>query len=117
MKKRSWITLAVIVAVIILAIFLINASKDGVSKKTTMCIANNSEFYTQLGCHACEIQKDMFGKNSQYLTIVDCWFEKEKCFQEIAEAGRFHTPTWVINGEKYIGVQSIEKLKNLTSCN
>ena len=110
MRKRSWITIAVIVAVIILAIFLINATKNGISKETTMCIANSATLYTQLGCHACKIQEDMFGENSQYLDLVDCWVERDKC------SGIEYTPTWIINGEKYIGVQNLEKLKELTGC-
>jgi len=111
MKKSSLITIIVIVAIIIFAIVLIKSTSNGVSKETTMCIAASSEFYTQLGCHACEIQEEMFGKNSQYLTLIDCWTERDKC-TEIT-----HTPTWVINNQEYIGVQTIEKLKELTNCN
>ena len=110
MKKRSLITITIIVAVIILAIILINRSPNGVSKETTMCIANNSELYVQFGCHACKIQEDMFGENYQYLNSIDCWFEIERC------PGIFSTPTWIINDTKYTGVQSIETLKKLTGC-
>ena len=52
----------------------------------------------------------MFGKNRQYLNTIDCWYEREKCL------GIQSTPSWIIKGEKYIGVQSIEKLKELTGC-
>jgi len=110
MKKRSWVTITIIVAVIILAIVLINASKNGVSKETAMCIANNSILYVQFGCHACEIQEEMFGENYQYLNVIDCWFERERC------EGITFTPTWLINNEKYDEVQTIEKLKELTGC-
>jgi len=108
--KKRWITFAVIIAVIIFSIIIINRG-NGVSKQTAMCIANNSELYTQLGCHACEIQEGIFGKNYEYLNVVDCWFEIEKC------SGITHTPTWIIKGEKYVEVQSIKKLKELTGCN
>ncbi len=111
MKKRSLITITVIVAVIIFAIILINSSQNKVSKETTMCIANNSILYFQYGCHACEIQEEMFGDNFQYLNSIDCWFEIERC------PSITHTPTWVINEEKYADVLSIEKLKELTGCN
>jgi len=110
MKKRLWITIAIIIGVIILSAIILSRG-NGVSKQTAMCIANNSELYTQLGCHACQSQEEMFGKNSQYLNIIDCWFEREKCL-EIEKV-----PTWFIKGEKYTGVQSIEKLKELTGCN
>ncbi len=112
MKKRSLITITIIVAVTIFSIILINtSSSNGVSKDTAMCIADNTTLYTQLGCHACEIQEEMFGENYQYLNTIDCWFEIEKC------PGIISTPTWVINGEKYSNVQTIQKLKELTGCN
>ena len=109
MKKRLWITIAIIIGVIIFSILIISRG-NGISKQTAMCIGQNSELYVQLGCNACESQKKIFGENIQYLTIIDCWYERVKC-SEIQ-----HTPTWIINGEKYIGVQSIEELKELTGC-
>lgn len=108
--KKRWISIIVIIAVIIFAIIIIKSQGNGVSKATTLCIAQNSELYTQLGCHACKIQEELFGENKEYLNIIDCFFEREKC------SGITATPTWIINGEKYIGVQSIEKLKELTGC-
>ncbi len=110
MKKRTLITLSIILGIIILSAIILSRG-NGVSKETATCIGQNSELYVQLGCNACQSQEDMFGKNSQYLNIIDCWFEREKCL-EIT-----HVPTWIIKGEKYTGVQSIEKLKNLTGCN
>ena len=107
--KKIWITLAVIIAVIIFSIIIMSRG-NGVSKQTAICIANNSELYVQLGCNACAHQEEMFGKNSEYLNIIDCWYEREKCL-EIQ-----YVPTWIIKGEKYTGVQSIEKLKELTDC-
>lgn len=109
MKKRIFITIAIIIGVIILSTIILSRG-NGVSKETTMCIANHSQLYTQLGCHACETQEKLFGDNYQYLNMVDCWFEQEKC-PDIQ-----YTPTWIIKGETYTGVQSIEKLKDLTGC-
>ncbi len=110
MRKRSLITLAIIVAVIIISVIVLTRPPNGASKETAMCIANHGELYTQLGCNACENQKKMFGKNYQYLNVIDCFYEREKC------AMIQYTPTWIINGNQYIGVQSIETLKNLTGC-
>ena len=109
MKKNSLITLIIILGVVILAYFLI-IKNNGVSEETAKCIGQKATLYIQLGCHACKIQTDMFGENSEYLNIVDCFYEKEKCI------GIKYTPTWIINNEKYINVQSIEKLKELTKC-
>ena len=111
MKKTSLITITVIVAIIILIIILTNQPAKGVSKETAQCIADNSELYVKLGCHTCETQKKMFGNSCQYLNVIDCFFERDKCKDIII------TPTWIINGETYEEVFSIEELKELTGCN
>jgi hypothetical protein len=111
MKKKSWLTIIVIVAVIIFVITIRVRSNPNVDEELTKCIGENSKLYVQLGCHACETQEDLFGKNYKLLNIVDCFYEREKCIGEIEV-----TPTWLINNQKYRGVQSVEKLKELTGC-
>jgi hypothetical protein len=110
MKKGLIITIIIILAVIIFAIMMRSTIHNGVSQDVTKCIGQNSALYIQLGCHACETQKELFGENSEDLTIIDCFYEREKC------ADIQYTPTWIINGKKYIGVQSIEELKEITGC-
>ena len=110
MKKRTLITIAIIFGVIILSAIILSRG-NGISKETATCIGENSELYVQLGCHACATQEKLFGDNYQYLNVIDCWFEKEKC------EGIQYSPTWIINGKKYTGVKSIETLKELTGCN
>jgi len=107
--KKSWITVLIILGVIILSTIILSRG-NGVSQQTATCIGQNSELYVQLGCNACKTQEEMFGENKKYLNIIDCWFERNKC-GEIT-----HTPTWIIQGKRYEGVQSIEKLKELTGC-
>jgi hypothetical protein len=79
-------------------------------EEITKCIGENSVLYTRLGCHFCQVQEEAFGENYQYLTTIDCFYNQEEC------TGITSTPTWVIKGEKYEGVQSLEKLKELTGC-
>ena len=110
MKKSNIITILIILAVIALAIIIITRPKPNTDIELAKCIGSKSILYTQLGCSHCKIQEDMFGDNYQYLDVIDCFFEKDKC-KEISV-----TPTWLINGQKYEGVQSIEKLKELTGC-
>jgi len=112
MNKKSWITIIIILAVIILSILVLIRPHPETEKEITECIADNSILYVQLGCHACKAQEDLFGENYHYLNIVDCWFEKEECLKQEIQA----TPTWIINGEKIIGVQTLEQLKSLTGC-
>ena len=109
MKKSNLITIAVIVVVLILVAILTRGSPTGnVTKGVAQYIGDNSVLYVQKGCHACETQEEIFGENNEYLTIIDCFYEREKC------EGITHTPTWIINGEKYVGVKSIDELKELT---
>jgi len=110
MKKKSWVTLIIIIVVIILAVTILTRSHPETSKEISKCIGENSKLYTQLGCSACKTQENMFGDNYQYLNVIDCWFERDKC-GEIE-----YTPTWIIKGIKYTGAQSISTLQELTGC-
>lgn len=109
MKKAGWV-LILILAIGILGVIFIQLNKEVVSEETAKCIGENSVLYTQLGCHACKLQEDMFGDYTDYLEIIDCWYEKELCENITA------TPTWLISDKSYVGVQPIETLKNLTGC-
>ncbi len=109
--EKGWITLVVIFGILGLGgIILTLENNSSITKETTECIAENSILYIQLGCHACEAQEEMFGDNYQYLNVVDCFFEGEKC------PNIRGTPTWIIQGEEYLGIQNIETLKTLTGC-
>jgi len=112
MKKNTKliITIIVILAIVVLALLILNKPSSEVTKEFAQCLGNNSILYVQLGCHACKIQEDMFGDTYQYLTTIDCFYERDKC------SGIEFTPTWVIKEESYTGIQSIEKLKELTGC-
>lgn len=111
-NKKSLVTILVILSVMAIAIFALTKNTPEFTKEEAICIGENSELYVKLGCSACKIQEDMFGENLEYLNIIDCLYEGDKCAQEEITA----TPTWIINGEKYIGVQSISKLKEFTGC-
>lgn len=113
MKKdiKIYLSLGAIVIIIIFGIFLVKGNGSA-NEKTAKCIGENSDLYTKLGCPACEAQEKMFNENYHYLKKIDCHFEIQKCI----DAQITGTPTWVINEEKYPGVQTIEKLKELTGC-
>lgn len=117
MKKMYSIGIIVLVVLVItfMGLFVINGQLTSfsivkTSEETAKCIGKNSILYVQLGCHACEIQKEKFGDSYKYLTVIDCWNEREKC----SDIQR--TPTWIIKGEKYEGILSVEKLKELIGC-
>ena len=112
MKKSQQVTITIIVLVILLSIYLLTKSPPTTDQDIIKCIGENSVLYVQLGCHYCAIQEDVFGENLQYITLVDCFYEREKC----GEIPVTSFPTWVIDREKYEGVQSINKLQELTGC-
>lgn len=116
-KKKDWITWIVILAVVIIAGVIIyfqikNNSNNSVSANLAECIGTNSQLYVQLGCSHCETQENYFRGTLQYLNVTDCYYNASIC----NSAGIQGTPTWIINGTRYLGVQSISKLKQLTGC-
>ena len=112
-NKKSWLTFIIIVAIIIISIFIIkNRGGNEVGDELAKCIASKSELYVQKGCIHCKTQEEMFGSSFKYLKTTDCFYERETCAEKEITA----TPTWIINQQKIVGVQSIEKLKELTGC-
>jgi len=114
MKKKlvKVITPVIILSIIVLSFIVLNKDKGDAAKDVAACIGENSELYVQLGCHACGIQEDIFGENYTELTVIDCFYEREKCSLKNISI----TPTWIIKGKRYEGVQSITTLRELTSC-
>ena len=110
MKRKNWLTLIIIFVVILLSTIILIKPASKTSEEVVKCIGKNSKLYVQLGCNACKKQEEIFGENKKYLEIIDCWFERDKCSKIT------HIPTWVINEKEYVGLQSIEKLKELTGC-
>jgi len=114
MKKsfRLLITLAIVVAVVLLAFYIKNRNPNGISEEDAKCIGEKSVLYTQIGCYACSMQEDLFGENYQYVNDFVCNNDWDSCLAKGIKA----TPTWEINGQMIEGVQTIEKLKELTGC-
>ena len=112
MKKKSLISLAVIAVVVIIAVIILTRSHPQPSGNVAQCLGEKAILYVQLGCHACELQEDYFGEDYQYLNVVDCFFEREKCIEEGIQA----TPTWIIDGVQYKGARSVDELKELAGC-
>ena len=83
-----------------------------VSVDVAKCIGSNSQLYVQLGCHFCAEQEQIFGDSWKYLNVTDCYYNASLCNSLNIQG----TPTWIVNGTKYLGVQSIDKLKQLTGC-
>ncbi len=113
MKKETkvYLSLAIIVIAIILGIYWVKGNGNG-SEALVQCIADNSQLIVKEGCPVCAAQEKIFEGYMGKFDLIDCSIESQKCI----DLGITHVPTWIINGEKYEGVQSIEKLKELTGC-
>lgn len=110
--SSTLITALIVVLIIAIAYFALKTQNHETSEEIAKCIGDRSILYVQLGCSHCQAQEELFGENIQYLTIVDCFYEYEKCEnKEILK-----TPTWIINREKYEDVLSVDKLRELTKC-
>jgi hypothetical protein len=114
MDKKSLKVYIILIAVVVAIVLIITYLKsDGDSdEKTIQCIADNSILIVKEGCSACAYQKSILGGDLSKFNVTDCAYETQRC----AELGIEHIPTWIIDGEKYEGAQSIEQLKNLTGC-
>ena len=78
-------------------------------------IESDATFYGTEWCSFCAQQKQVLGDvYNQFRTqfYVDCDRNQERCSQ----AGVRAYPTWVINGQPYQGVQSIDALSNAMNC-
>lgn len=119
MNKEKLITFSIVAFILLVAGGIIYFRSTGLNTQNTASeevakyIGEHSVVYTQVGCSHCIEQENLFGDNWKYINSVDCVLSPENT-QICINAGITVTPTWIINGEKYTGVQSIEKLKELT---
>jgi len=114
-KVASTLTTIFILLVIGIVLYFVTIGKPSVtvSAQAAQYIGNHSIVYVQAGCVHCKDQEDLFGDNWKYITALDC-IASQANTQICISQNITGTPTWVINGRQYIGVQSIQTLENLT---
>jgi len=110
--KKNLVTAIIILTIIIFSIWILTRGNSNVDEELAKCIGENSILYVRTGCSACEAQKDLFGDSIKHLQIIDCMTQAQECLNN----GITSVPTWIINGNKYVSVQSIKNLKELTGC-
>jgi glutaredoxin len=117
MNKKVASTLVTVLIIVIIAavLFYVTIGKPSatVSAQAAQYIGNHSIVYVQAGCVHCKDQEDLFGDNWKYITTLDC-IASQANTQICINNNISGTPTWVINGKQYIGVQSIQTLESLT---
>ena len=110
-QKNIVIFIFIVVILIILALLFYNPKVE-LNQDLASCIGENSALYVNDGCHYCEVQEQMFGEYSNLLNSFDC----KVSFAQCSSANIQYTPTWVIDGKLYTGVQELNTLKRLTDC-
>ncbi len=110
--KSTLFTILILIAIVAFAIIFLTKKPPETDEEVVKCIASKSTIYTQFGCRACDMQKEMFGENSKYLNEVNCFYDRQACEKEEILA----TPTWISGRKRVEGIQSIEKLRELTGC-
>lgn len=63
-------------------------------------------------CPACKQQKKLFGEAFSHVRYVNCDFEKKDCNKNGIE----RYPTWIIGKKRFIGVQTLSELSQITEC-
>jgi len=77
------------------------------------CIGNRSIVFVSRTCGACAKQKEILGEeNLDKFNII----YSDESSDLFVEYDVMYVPTWIINNETFIGVQTAEQLKNLTDC-
>lgn len=103
----------ILLSLLVYFLFFINTDKTNSEKNDDdffECLSKISTLYVQKGCSHCTTQKNILGEGIKYINTIDCMEEREKCSKISG------TPTWIINGKMFVGVQSIEKLKSISNC-
>ncbi|MFB6166650.1 MAG: hypothetical protein ABEJ62_00100 [Candidatus Nanohaloarchaea archaeon] len=81
---------------------------------------NNATFYGAYWCPHCDTQKSMFGDAMEYVDYVECWpggRPRSRPPAKICQEKNIRsTPTWIIQGERYTGVQTFKDLAKATGC-
>lgn len=112
-KIKSVIFLGVIVLIILIILTInLTQSNNGTDNKIVLCIAENSKMYITPTCGVCAAQKQILGENLDKFEIINCATNREECIEKQIT----YVPTWIINGEKVVGKQTLEQLKILTNC-
>ena len=107
------LTIVIVVLIIYNVAILLDVSTiESANDNELQCITENSVMVALKSCGACNKQKEFFGDKIEYLNVIYCEDNKQFCIDGEIVA----VPTWIIKNKKYVGLQSIEQLKELSGC-
>ncbi len=80
------------------------------------CLADKGAVvYGAVWCTSCKKQADMFGDSWSLITYVECADGNTQTV-ECTEAGITGYPTWVIDGEQYLGWMDLGEISTISGC-
>lgn len=111
--KKYLLMAAVIIAFgLIIYTFYSRANQPGQYDDFAKCLTEKGvKVYGNDACQYTTKQRNMFGSSQQYLNYMKCVGGIECDIKKVRI-----TPTWEINGTMLEGVQSFEKLAELSGC-
>ena len=113
LKKYLIISIIVLILFFLAATFYSSAKKTGKYDDFAKCLTSKGAIiYGNDYCSYTNKQLNFFGKSSTYLNYTKCLDNTALC----DEKKILSTPTWEINGRMYSGVQTFEKLSEITGC-
>ncbi len=90
------------------------SSLDNFAKCLT---TSGAAVYTTFWCPHCKEQKELFGDSIKYVNVVECDPKGENAKPEECDKNNIKGyPTWIIGSEQFSGVQTLDKLAELTEC-
>jgi len=113
-KKPILFVAIIIILLIIIGVLLLKylPKESNLDHDVMSCIGSNSLLVASKGCGYCHNQIEMLGDNKDDFNIIYCDEDEQFCIDnQIAGV-----PTWIINEEKFVGVRTIDELKELTNC-
>jgi glutaredoxin len=114
-KNLRLVSSIILILIATTVIIYLTLSDDNFNPESSLasCLTKNGAiFYGSDNCGYCLRQKALFEESFKDIVYVNCQTEKEKCSSAKITA----YPTWIINGNKLVGLQSLEKLANATGC-
>lgn len=117
-RKRVIVASVVLIVVVVIlyfaSSFITKSTGYGVyneKEELVNCLLDkNAKLYVKEGCSDCLEQEKLFGSSYAALNVVSCDNEKDVC-EPPSEL------VWVIDDQKYYGLQSLDSLREISECN
>ncbi len=112
--QKEWVIIFVAAVAILggIVFFLSNRTTENYDEFAKCLSQKEVAMYGAYWCGHCNNQKKMFGDSFKYINYVECTENQDLCNEKGVEG----YPTWIVNGQKYPGGMSFQKLSELTGC-